>query len=88
MVGDEVKKYIDSCKNEMMNTIHEKLDSAKMTDSQIDDIAEKAAEKAVSKITDKAFKEIGKGVVNKLFYITGVIVVAGYLYLQAHGYVK
>ena len=39
-----------------------------LTDEQIDRIAEKAADKAVAKLTDQVYREVGKGVVQKLGY--------------------
>ena len=53
-----------------------------LNDDQIEAIAEKAAERAVQKLTDSAYKAIGKSVIEKLFYIVGVCSVALYLWLQ------
>ena len=86
---DEVTvDYVERCRLKMVEEMNERLTNHKLTDEQIDAIAEKAADKAVSKITDMAYKQVGKSVISKLFYVTGVIVVAGYLYLQNHGWVK
>jgi hypothetical protein len=46
-----------------------------LTDEQIEAIAEKAACKAVEKITGAAYQAVGKTVVQKFFVIVGVIVV-------------
>lgn len=59
-----------------------------LTDAQIDEIAEKAADKAVAKMTTIIYQEVGKGVVNKLLWVIGVIAVAVYSFLTAKGIVK
>jgi hypothetical protein len=59
-----------------------------LTDEQIDRIAEKAADKAVAKLTDQVYREVGKGVVQKLFYIVGALVVAAFLWAKANGWIK
>lgn len=53
-----------------------------LTDEQMDAIAEKAAERAVKKLTDSAYKAIGKSVLEKLFYIVGVLAAAAYFWLE------
>ena len=50
--------------------------------------AEKAAEKAIEKLTDHLYREVGKSVVEKLFYLIGVCVVALYLWLQHKGVIS
>jgi hypothetical protein len=47
-----------------------------LTDEQIEDIAERAAEKAVAKLTGMMYQEIGKTVATKFFWIIGTIAVA------------
>ena len=54
----------------------------------IDEIADKAAEKAVEKLTKDAYAAIGKGVVNKIYVIVGVIAAAAYLWLSSKGFIK
>lgn len=62
-----------------------------LTEWQLDDIAERAAEKAVAKTVDKltrsAYENIGRGVVRKLFYIIGAGAVALYVWAQTHGWI-
>ena len=65
-----------------------RVDTITLSEEQMEDIAEKAAEKALKKISDMAYREVGKSVVSKLLYIIGVLAVAAYLYLQSHGWVK
>lgn len=59
-----------------------------ITQKQIDDIAEKAAELAVSKLMDTGFKAVGKTVIEKLFWIVGVLAIGGYLWLESKGHIK
>lgn len=59
-----------------------------LTDAQLDDIAERAATRAVKKMTDDAYKAVGKSVLDKLLWLIGLLVVAGYLWAQSKGLVK
>lgn len=54
----------------------------------LEKIAERAAEKAIEKLTDHLYREVGKSVVEKLFYLIGVCVVALYLWLQHKGVIS
>lgn len=63
----------------------EKHGNLPLTEDQIEQIAELAAEKAISKLTDHAYKAVGKSIVEKLFYIVGVLSVALYLWLKEKG---
>jgi hypothetical protein len=47
-----------------------------LTDDQIEQIATKAAEKAVSMMTNQLYQEVGKSVVNKFLWVVGVAAVA------------
>lgn len=47
-----------------------------LTEADIERITDKAAEKAVIKITAHVYQEVGKGVVQKLFWIIGSIAVS------------
>jgi len=87
-VDAATKAHIEECKTEMHNHIERRFDNHKLTEEQMEAIAERAANKALAKITDLAYREVGKSVVSKLFYITGVVSVALYLYLQSKGFIK
>jgi predicted thioredoxin/glutaredoxin len=65
--------------------MNSKSDFAHLTEEQIEEIAERAAERAMKKLTDHMYKEVGRGVVNKLFWIIGVISVGLYLWLKQKG---
>lgn len=59
-----------------------------LTDEQIEQIAERAADRAVEKLTNEAYKSIGKNVVQKFLWIVGVCAAALYFWLQQKGLVK
>lgn len=58
-----------------------------LTEEQIDAIAERAAEKAIQKVTDHSYKEVGREVLQKLFYIVGAAVIGATLWLKSKGWV-
>ena len=62
--------------------------TANLPEEQIDQIAEKAAEKAIEKLTSHVYQEVGKSVVSKLFYIIGACAVGLYLFLKSKGVVQ
>ena len=57
-------------------------------DNAIEEIAERAAKKAVAKMTDNLYKDIGRGVVAKTTWIVGVVTVGMYFWLQGKGFIK
>lgn len=59
-----------------------------LTEEQIDEIAEKAAEKAVAKMTNIIYQEVGKGVINRLLWFVGVAAVAFYAFAEGKGWLK
>lgn len=59
-----------------------------LTEAQIEEIAERAANKAVAKLTDNVYREIGKNVLQKFIYVVGAIAVALFLWLQSKGLIK
>lgn len=59
-----------------------------LSDDQIEAIAEKAATRAMQKMSDEMFKAVGKNVVQKLFWLIGMASVGVYLWLQSRGYIK
>ena len=59
-----------------------------LTDDQIDEVAERAADLAVKKMTENAYKAVGKSVIEKLFYIVGVLTLALYLWAKEKGLVS
>ena len=59
-----------------------------LTDEQMELIAERAAEKAVAKMTAQMYQHIGKGVLDKLFLIVGICAVGFAAWLNAKGFLK
>lgn len=59
-----------------------------LNDEQIDEIAERAADLAVKKLTENAYKAVGKSIIEKLFWIVGVLTVAVYLWAKEKGIVS
>lgn len=56
-----------------------------LSDEQIEAIAEKAAEKAVAKITAVVYQNVGKSVVERAFWLIGAISVGIYFWLKKEG---
>ena len=88
MIDPKIAAHIEECKDAMTAHIERRINTVTFSEEQIEDIAEKAAEKALKKISDMAYREVGKSIVSKLLYIIGVLAVTAYLYLQSHGWVK
>lgn len=59
-----------------------------LTDEHIERIAEVAADKAVQKMTEGAYKAIGRGVVSKLLWVIGVLTTAAFIWAAKAGWVK
>lgn len=59
----------------------EKRHSVQLTDEQIGEIAERAAEVALNKV----YTEVGKNVLKKLAWLTGVAVLGLAMWLAGHG---
>ncbi|MBY0474223.1 MAG: hypothetical protein K2Q13_04065 [Nitrosomonas sp.] len=56
-----------------------------LTPEDLEKIAELAAEKAVIKMTDHAYKSIGKSVVSRFLWAVGVVTVAFAAWLHSKG---
>ena len=59
-----------------------------LDEKSMDRIAERAAKRAIEKLTDHFYHEVGKSVVEKLFYLIGVCTVALYLWLRNKGVIS
>ena len=66
----------------------EQKSGSPLTEEQIEQIAERAATKAIAKLETHLYTSVGKGVLNKLAYVLGVIVISVYFYLQSKGIIK
>lgn len=56
-----------------------------LSDEQIEAIAEKAAEKAVAKITAVVYQNVGKSVVERAFWLIGALAIGLYFWLSSKG---
>ena len=65
-----------------------RYDKHELSDDQIEDIAERAATRAVSKVKGEFYEEVGKGVMSKLYWLVGIILVGAYAWMVAHGFIK
>ena len=52
---------------------------------QINDIADRAADKAIKNLTGEVYKSLGRTVIQQFFWILGVWVVAAYFWLESKG---
>ncbi len=59
-----------------------------LSDEQIDTIAERAAEKAIEKMTANLYQEIGRSFVKKLLTLLGALTVAVAIWATQKGIVK
>jgi hypothetical protein len=57
-----------------------------ISDTQLDGIAERAAEKAVTKVLGEFYRGVGKGIINKLLMLIGAAVVAALLWAKDRGW--
>lgn len=53
--------------------------------SELEKLAERAAEKAIEKLTNHVYQEVGKSVVSKFVYIVGACSVGLYLWMKSKG---
>jgi hypothetical protein len=52
----------------------------------IEDIAERASEKAIIKMEERLYQSVGKTFLDKLFKFIGIVIVAAAFYLHNKGY--
>jgi len=57
-----------------------------LTEEQIDTIAERAADKAVEKLTDHIYMEVGRGVIKRVVYVLGAFVIGVVLWAKKQGW--
>lgn len=56
-----------------------------LDDSELEKVAELAAEKAIKKLTNHVYQEVGKSVISKFVYIVGACSLGLYLWLKSKG---
>ena len=59
-----------------------------LSEEMIEHIADVAAQKAVEQMTANAYKAVGKSVLDKMFYMVGLLTVGLYLWAQNRGWFK
>lgn len=59
-----------------------------MSETELDQLAERAADRAVKKMTEEAYREVGRRTLRGIGYIAGVMTLAGIVWLANHGYLK
>lgn len=59
-----------------------------LADGAMEDLAEKAADRAIAKLTATIYQEVGRNVIAKTAYLAGALVIGAYLWAQSRGYVK
>lgn len=58
-----------------------------MSDEYLGRLAERAAEEAVKKLTANIYQEIGRGVLSKLLYVLGALMIGVYIWARQKGIV-
>jgi hypothetical protein len=58
-----------------------------LSEELIEAIAERAAEKAVTKLTHDLYAQIGRGIVNKIMTVIGVLAVALFFWAAGKGWI-
>lgn len=56
-----------------------------LSNEVIEKIAEKAATKAIEKLTNHVYQEVGKSVISKFVYIVGACSIGLYLWIKSKG---
>jgi len=59
-----------------------------LTEEQLDDIAERAAERAVQKVFDRISLEVGRSILRKSAYVIGALVLVAAAWLIGGGHIK
>ena len=71
-----------------MTPVDRRKPSVQLTDEQIEEIAERAAKKAVEQMTNQIYMEVGKGVVKKALYLLGAFIVGAGIWAKAKGWIS
>lgn len=68
--------------------VERRRSSPVLSEEQIEEIAERAADKAVEKMTNRIYLEVGRGVVKKALLLIGAFVVGAGLWAKAKGWIS
>ena len=70
----------------------ERRKSPSITNEQLEQLVERAADraavKAVELIKTDFYRSVGKTVVDRVLWIAGALIVAGYVWAKSQGYIK
>ncbi|MDD5688489.1 MAG: hypothetical protein PHE88_11740 [Elusimicrobia bacterium] len=80
------RRVSDKLENDFMGC--PRYDKHELTDDQIEEIAERAAEKAIKKAKDDIYKDVGETVVGKFKWMVGAIVVGVFVWMVSHGLIS
>ena len=72
----------------MTPPVERRKQTVQLTDEQIEEIAEKAAVRAVEKMTNQIYLEVGKGVIKRAMYIIGAFIVGAGIWAKAKGWIS
>ena len=61
--------------------------NTRLTEEQIEDIAERAAKKAVQDMTNMVYREVGKGVLKKALFLIGAAAVGAIIWAKEHNWI-
>ena len=78
----------DNNKPEALEACGQKTGCPLLSESMVDQIAERAAERAIENLTAHVYQEVGKGVISKMTWLVGAIAVGLYIYLKSQGILK
>jgi len=59
-----------------------------LSEDQVEFIAERAAEKAIAKMTASLYQEIGKGVIKKILTLAGILVIGLAFWASSKGIIR
>lgn len=59
-----------------------------LSEEVIEEIAERAADKALKKMEDKVCQQVGKTFIDKFFQLIGAVIIASALFLMSKGFIK
>jgi len=65
-----------------------RYDKHELSDDQIEEIAERAAQKAIEKATQDFYAGVGKSIMGKVYWMVGLMIVGLFVWMNKNGWVK
>lgn len=65
-----------------------RFDKHELTDDQIEEIAERAAKKAIALARDGFYQDVGETIVGKFKWLLGAVIVGSFMWLASKGFIK